>query len=62
MQTFIGIAADREESNTAGTNADGDTLQQGTKVVSSGWRSWLVPTREARVDSGVDFFVDFLEE
>ena len=26
MQTFSGIAADREESNTAGANADGDTL------------------------------------
>jgi hypothetical protein len=62
VPTFIGIAADREESNTAGTNADGDTLQQRAKVVSFGWRCWLVPTREARVDAGVDFFVDFLEE
>ncbi len=35
-QTFIGIAADREESNAAGTDADGDTLQQRAKVVSFG--------------------------
>jgi hypothetical protein len=39
-----------------------EELLGGTKVVSFGWRSWLVPTREARVDSGVNFFVDFLEE
>ena len=62
MQPFSGIAADRQKSNTAGTNADGDTLQQRAKVVSFGWRCWLAPTREARVNAGVDFLVDFLEE
>jgi hypothetical protein len=62
VQTFIGIAADREESNAAGTDADGGTLQQCVQVVSFGWRCWLAPAREARVNAGVDFLVDFLEE
>ena len=38
VQTFIGIAADSEDSNAAGTDADDDTLQQRAKVVSFGWR------------------------
>ena len=45
MQTFISIAADREESNAAGTDADGDTLQQRAMVVSFGWRCWLAHAR-----------------
>jgi len=62
VQTFIGIAADCEESNAAGTDADGGTLQQCAKVVSFGWRSWLAYAREARVNAGIDFLVDLLEE
>ena len=62
VQTFIGIAADREESNAAGTDADGDTLQQRAMVVSFGWRCWLAHAREARVNAGVDFLVDLLQE
>ena len=41
VQTFPGIAADRQKSNTDGTNADHDTLQQCAKVVSLGWRCRL---------------------
>ena len=62
MQTFIGIAADCEESNAAGTDADGGTLQQRAKVVSFGWRCWLASACEARVNAGIDFPVDLLEE
>jgi len=62
VQTFIGIAADCEESNTAGTDADGGALQQRVKVVSFGWRCWLASAREARVNAGIDFLVDLLEE
>jgi hypothetical protein len=36
VQTFIGVAADCEESNAAGTDADGGALQQRAKVVSFG--------------------------
>lgn len=62
VYTFGGIAADREESNTADADADGDTLQQPAKVVSFLWRCWLSPAREARVYAGVNFLVDFLKE
>ena len=62
MQTFIGIAADHEKSKAAGTDADGGTLQHRVKVVSFGWRCWLAHAREARVNAGVDFLVDLLEE
>jgi hypothetical protein len=62
VQTFIGVAADQEEGNAAGTDADGDALQQRTKVVSFGWRCWLAPAREARVNAGADFPVDLLDE
>jgi len=62
VQAFTGIAADREESNAAGADADGGTLQQCANVVSSGWRCWLAHAREARVNAGVDFLVDLLEE
>jgi len=44
---MIDIAADREEDNAAGTDADGGTLQQRAKVVPFGWRCWLVHAREA---------------
>jgi hypothetical protein len=62
VQTFVGTAADYEEGNTAGTNADGDTLQQRVKVISFGWRCWLAHAREAVFHAGVDFPVNFLEE
>jgi hypothetical protein len=59
---FIGIAADRDESNAANADADGDALQQRAKVVSFRWRWRLPHTREARVNAGVDLQVDFLKE
>ena len=39
MQTFTGVAADHEESDAAGTDADGGALQQRAEVVSFGWES-----------------------
>ena len=56
MQTFPGIAADRQKSNTDGTNAGRDTLQQRAKVVSFGWRCHLASGDGAArwIDEGVD--------
>jgi hypothetical protein len=62
VQTFTVIAADRQESDAAGTDADGGTLQQRAKVLSLGWRCWLAHAREPRVNAGVDFLVDLVEE
>jgi hypothetical protein len=62
VQTFIGIAADQEERNAAGTDADSGTLQQRAKAVSSGWRCWLAHARKASANAGVDFLVNLLEE
>ncbi len=62
VQTFIGIAADHEKSNAAEADAEDDALQQRARVVSFRWRRWLASTREARVNAGVDFLVDFREE
>jgi len=41
VQTFPGVAAGRLKSNTDGTNAGHDTLQQRAKVVSFGRRCRL---------------------
>ena len=56
------MVGDREESKAAGTDADGDTLQQRATFVSSGWRCRLAHAPEARVNAGVDFLVDLLQE
>jgi len=61
-QAFIGIAPDHEKSKAAGTDADGGTFQQRSKVVSFGGRCWRAHAREARVNAGVDFLLDLLEE
>ena len=62
MQTFIGIAADHEKGNAAGTDADDDTPQHRATSVSFGGWCWLALVREARVNAGVDFLVDLLQE
>jgi len=54
VQSFIGIAADHEKSNAAEADAKDDALQQRAGVISFRWRRWLAPTREARVNAGVD--------
>jgi len=61
-QPFIGIAADHEDGNAAGHQADHDPLQQRAAVVWLCWRLWLAHACKARVDAGGYFLVDPFEE